>query len=345
MNTEPKVQLSISVIIPTYNRRDSLLSTLASLGEQSYPFDRFEVVVVDDGGNDNTDEVVQVAFPFKLSLYRQSNQGSAAARNHGAMQGSGDILVFIDDDITLSPDYLSAVAAKVRPGTLIMGLLQPYESPRPSHYSIIEARRTRREIASTIQDQDVPYTECTSNNLGIYRSDFVNTGMWRDVLGDGPTLWGDVEFGFRACERGCRFVRVANARLVHRDRHASDLTAATQRAYHVSRIVQSLFVLHPEIKQHLPMFYDKGYVSWHHDLPALILRKLTRQLVSSPPVMWALERAVPSLERSAPASKLLELLYRWIVSGYIYRGYRAGLRKLVQTPAIAAEKSTYPRGE
>ena len=42
--------------------------------------------------------------------------------------------------------------------------------------------------------------------------------------------------------------------------------------------------------------------------------------------MWAMERSVPILERRAPESRLLALFYRWIVSGYIYRGYRHGLR-------------------
>jgi hypothetical protein len=81
------------------------------------------------------------------------------------------------------------------------------------------------------------------------------------------------------------------------------------------------------------MFRDKGPIAWREDPPALILRKLARQVISSRPAMWAMEHAVPFLERHAPGSQLLVLLYRWIISGYIYRGYRDGLRELQQRTA------------
>jgi hypothetical protein len=86
-----------------------------------------------------------------------------------------------------------------------------------------------------------------------------------------------------------------------------------------------LFTLHPEIKEHLPMFHDKGPIVWRQDSPGLILRKLARQSASSRPVMALMERSVPVFERYAPSSTTLRLLYRWIVSGHIYRGYREGL--------------------
>jgi glycosyltransferase involved in cell wall biosynthesis len=317
----------VSLIIPTYNREESLRLTLASLSQQTYPTDRFEVVVVDDGGSDGTNMVVQLTYPFRILYLCQTNQGSAAARNRGVQQSSGDILVFIDDDMTLHPGYLAAIVEKTLPSTITMGAWLAYELPNPSPFSRATARRINARAARATHDQEVPFTECASNNLAVHRADFVRVGMWKDVLGDGPTLWGDVEFGYRAWKNNCLFLRVAGARLIHRDQHMTDLASATRRAYHVSRIVQSLFELHPEIKKYLPMFRDKGPVAWGQDPPALIVRKLARQIASTPPVLHGMKGLVRALETRYPSLTILEWLYGLIISAYIYHGYRTGLRE------------------
>lgn len=321
-------QPTVSVIIPTYNRKESLLHTLDSLSRQTYPAERFEVIVVDDGGSDGTDQIVQTAYPFRLRYLCQENQGSAAARNYGAVQSRGDILAFIDDDMTLDAAYLVATVSESAPGLVTMGLWRPFNPPNATLFGRSVAQQIKIMATRAPKIEQVPFTECTSNNLVVQREDFVRIGAWQDVLGDGPTLWGDVEFGYRAWKQAWRFLRVAEAGVVHRDQHVADLSAACKRAYHVSHIVQPLLALHPEIKPKLSMFRDKGPIAWRQDPPSLILRKLARQVASSRPAMWVMEHLVPILERHAPKSRLLVLLYRWIISGYIFRGYRHGLQEI-----------------
>src|SRR5215216_6112184 len=98
---------TVSVIIPTFNRKDLLRETLNSLAQQTNPSDFFEVIIVDDGSTDGTRAIAAEAYPFTLRYFRQSNQGDAAARNLGAQQSQADILVFLDDDIVVEAGYLT----------------------------------------------------------------------------------------------------------------------------------------------------------------------------------------------------------------------------------------------
>jgi len=89
----------ISVIIPTFNRANALAATLASLADQTLPGDRYEVVIVDDGSNDATQEVCH-GFAAKMSLkyLHIDNSGIAEAKNRGILAARGEILLFADDD-------------------------------------------------------------------------------------------------------------------------------------------------------------------------------------------------------------------------------------------------------
>jgi len=103
---------TISVIIPTYNRPAQIAACLQSLTHLDYPAERWEVIVVDDGGPEPLDAV---AAPFgdrlSLALLRQPNAGPAIARNAGAERAGGAFLAFTDDDCAPDPGWLRALAA------------------------------------------------------------------------------------------------------------------------------------------------------------------------------------------------------------------------------------------
>ena len=95
-----------SIIIPTFNRARRLELTLASLVHQTDP--RSEVVVVDDGGTDDTPAVVEgYAGRLRLKLVRQPNGGRSAARNAGVREAAGDLLIFCDDDSIATPGFVA----------------------------------------------------------------------------------------------------------------------------------------------------------------------------------------------------------------------------------------------
>src|SRR5207245_5342110 len=93
----------VSVIIPCYNQAHFLGEAIESVLAQSYP--HFEIIVVDDGSTDNTEEVAG-SYP-EVRCLRQANQGQAAARNVGLGQSCGEYAVFLDADDRLMPEALA----------------------------------------------------------------------------------------------------------------------------------------------------------------------------------------------------------------------------------------------
>src|SRR5215472_1117351 len=98
----------ISVIVTTYNQSVYIAQTLHSVFEQTY--EPFEVIVVNDGSTDDTEERIQ---PFKdqLTYVFQANQGVAGSRNTGVRNARGEFLAFLDGDDVWEKDKLSLQVA------------------------------------------------------------------------------------------------------------------------------------------------------------------------------------------------------------------------------------------
>jgi glycosyltransferase involved in cell wall biosynthesis len=105
---------SFSIVIPTKNRPEQLDACLRAIGDLDFPPDRFEVIVVDDGGDRPAAPIVEMyRSKFRVRSARIEGRGPAVARNRGAAMASGDTLVFTDDDCLLDAAYLSAIEARL----------------------------------------------------------------------------------------------------------------------------------------------------------------------------------------------------------------------------------------
>ncbi len=94
----------VSVVIPTYNRADKVQMGIHSVLAQT--FSDFEIVVVDDGSSDNTEEILKEAFGDRIRYFRQSNQGASIARNRGVAEARGEWIAFLDSDDIWEPTKL-----------------------------------------------------------------------------------------------------------------------------------------------------------------------------------------------------------------------------------------------
>ena len=86
----------ITVVVPAYNSMQYLPATLKSVFQQTYA--DFEIIVVNDGSTDNTEEYVLSLKDARLKLVVQDNQGLAAARNTGIAHATGEYIAFLDAD-------------------------------------------------------------------------------------------------------------------------------------------------------------------------------------------------------------------------------------------------------
>lgn len=113
----------VSVIIPVYNEEKYIGKCLESLKKQS--FQDFEIIIIDDGSQDKTREIIEKYK--KIKLITGEHKGTAISRNLGAKKARGDILIFIDADMTFDKDYLRNLIKPILENKEIIGTTHDYE--------------------------------------------------------------------------------------------------------------------------------------------------------------------------------------------------------------------------
>jgi glycosyltransferase involved in cell wall biosynthesis len=126
----------ISIAICTLNRAESLRRTLESLTTIRQPPDPWEVIVVNNGGTDHTDAVIE-AFADRLPIRGECEpqRGLSHARNHAVLGAKGDYIVWTDDDVIVDRGWLAAYANAFRrhPDGAVFGgkIIERYLRPSP----------------------------------------------------------------------------------------------------------------------------------------------------------------------------------------------------------------------
>lgn len=113
-------KIKVSVIIPCFNQKHYLQQALNSLVDQQYP--ELQVIVIDDG-SDEALVLPENNWPFEVILFRQVNQGLAAARNQGLQFAKGEFIKFLDADDVLLPGCLQAQVPTISNSTDMVSLI------------------------------------------------------------------------------------------------------------------------------------------------------------------------------------------------------------------------------
>jgi len=240
-----------SIIIPTHGRAEHLNDCLRAITELSYPKDKFEVIVVDDGSPQPLEDVVR---PFKdrlhIQLIRQTQAGPAKARNRGAADAKGEFLVFTDDDCRPDESWLTHIenTFKRNPeallgGKTINGLTRNLCS---------EASQTLLSIVYDHFNRDHEQAVFfASNNLAASRKRYLEIGGF------------DSSFRVSEDRELCERWRRGGGRLVYEQnmliRHYHELSFGTFLSQHF-HYGQGAYYFHRLRRFHRPS--DKGIVDW-----------------------------------------------------------------------------------
>ena len=191
----------VSVVIPTHNRGEILKHTVESLFSQSYPGDRYEIIVVDNASTDETEEMVQSlqrVAPCSLKYYRKENEGPGAARNLGISKASGDIVAFTDSDCVAHHDWLKNGVSKIMEG---FGLVQGKTLPNPDQPRItLHHTMEVRHENGFYQTCNIFYLKEILDQAGGFSPDFCGLDLF------GIPRWGgeDTDLAWRVKKQGWR---------------------------------------------------------------------------------------------------------------------------------------------
>lgn len=192
---KPPHQPFVSVIVPTYNGGKKIGRLLTSLEKQTYPRDRFEVLIVDNGSRDDTAQVVR-SFPGVRYAYFDRIQTSYAARNHGLSLARGEVLAFTDDDCQADPDWLRAGAEWFEHPEIgaVAGRLFGAESD-----SEIARWQSRRQILNwQAAIENAPNPPIITANVFFRRAVFDQLGKFKERMisgGDHDMAWRMIASG------------------------------------------------------------------------------------------------------------------------------------------------------
>lgn len=210
--------MKLSVIIATHQRQESLLRLLAQLARQDLPPEEFEVKVVDDGSHPPVRERLRSArLPYSLQLLEQSNAGAAAARHLGALAARGDLLLFVDDDMQVGPDFLRQHLLGHLSGSrrVLLGRISPDPSLPMPLFERWHARQLEQLAERARAGLPLRGTHLFTGNVSMRREDYLSVGGFDPSLGQSE----DVELGLRLEKTGVELRFSDQAYVLHASDH------------------------------------------------------------------------------------------------------------------------------
>ena len=303
------------MVTPTHNKVELLERTLHSLDRQDLPWSDYEVVVIDDGSTDGTARFLRDYRPNHgwKAVRQEQNRGRAAARNRGLAHASGDLVVFLDDDMELATGFLrahrefhEARAHSAGVGNVVM---HPDLDVAP-----IDRYMSTRGAQKIRERGPLPWKYFSTNNASVMREDLMAIGGFDENF----VHYGfeDLELAWRLeKERGVTFGYVPGARSLHIHPHSLDDVLAKKTLCGRSSL-RYFFEKHPEVRRELG--YERFDPVKSGDPMALNVKRFAYRVAFTPPV-YALMKGLASVRLGPVTNKALDYLVQY--------HYLAGLKE------------------
>jgi len=197
----------LSVVIPTYKRTRILSKVLKALASQTFPADKFEVIVVMDGPDEDTEQMLKkCSVPYHLRWFAPPHLGAPRCRNTGLKEAKAPVCVFIDDDIVATPGFLEGhfTLHQAEPHLVVLGALKP--SPdSPGGLAEVGAEWVQDYFDRCSKpDYQVGGGDVVNPNFSAEKADILKAGGWDEAFVGygGPD---DRDLGIRLERSGAHF--------------------------------------------------------------------------------------------------------------------------------------------
>jgi GT2 family glycosyltransferase len=231
----------VSVVIPTFNRKNDLLECLIALLDSSY--DNIEIIVVDNASTDGTYKAVKQMFPKVRLIQNKRNEGVTGGRNRGTVMAKGDYILYLDHDMVVDKQMIEELMKIIEADPKI-GMVGPviyfYDEP-----SKVWAAGTSINMLIGKVDFNILYSDKTGRDtpfdvqvlpaaLMVRKKLLREIGLFNDVF---FAVYEDTDFCFRVREAGYRVVCVPKAKAWHKisvDPAKQELHVLS-RSYYIAR--------------------------------------------------------------------------------------------------------------
>ena len=271
----------LSFVIPTYNRVSTLVECLHALDEQDDVPVEYEVIVVDDGSQDDTASVVETLIPtlsMPLLLLRQQNAGPATARNRGVSAARGRLIGFLGDDIVVERSYVRSLLEAYRRHDNglhgVLGLTRYRQDcvPTPFGRWLDRDGGFQFEYHALTDGSPLAFDQFYTSNVLLPRSVFERAGGFDDRLR--RAAFEDTDLGYRLARLGFVLYFCPHATAVHV--HAVSLHATAERMRMAARALQDIRSINSDL--FATLYPDADALFGHPSIG----RRVVRWLFSGP---------------------------------------------------------------
>ncbi len=294
------MNIKISVIIPTYNRSDILLKTLDALNRQKFLTDNFEIIIINDGSSDDTENKVTKYLKINKDLnakyLKQKNSGQGIARNNGIAHCKGDIIVFIGDDIIVSENFLTEhlkFHQKYKSGNdAVLGFIDWH--PEIQITNFMKWLTNGSSIFGKFGGHQFAYEKLNGKDIADFNFFYTsNISIKREIIEKkedqfdcdfGTYGWEDIELGYRLQKKyGLKLHYNPNAIAFHY--HYLDEKSLKQRMQSIGQSAHIIHNKHPELKK-IPSKLKQLIFLILGSLPSLALIWLMKNISKKYTTLW-----------------------------------------------------------
>jgi len=181
--------LIISIVVPVLNAGSYIRECIKSLIRQDFPNDQYEIIVVDNGSDDNTMSILE-EYKRCITIIHESKKGSYIARNTGINVCRGKIIAFTDGDCVANENWLKELYQGFSSDNIgcVVGAINPY--PGKSLVEIYSKNKDILDQKTTLDSRFMPYGQTA--NVGFRKEVFEKIGLFDEEFvsgGDADIAW------------------------------------------------------------------------------------------------------------------------------------------------------------